>query len=134
MISGPWNLGFLDSRSALELASFDWFPNFGILEWNIENLVQGQVLSGKTTLYIEIGKNKPYPGNSRISGCLDSRFEKSRDAPKSAHNHSIKLNLHQMCQIKQIIGHFQRNSRVWDNSWKIPRMMEFLNSALKILF
>ena len=29
MISGPWNPGFQDSRSALELASFDWFQHIG---------------------------------------------------------------------------------------------------------
>ena len=29
MISGPWNPGFQDSRSALELASFDWFQHVG---------------------------------------------------------------------------------------------------------
>ena len=73
--------------------------NDGILEFHIEIQVPSQKLSGKDTLYIEIDKNKPNLGNSRISGCLDSRFEKSRDAPKSAHNHSIKLDLYQMCQI-----------------------------------
>ena len=36
--------------------------------------------------------------------------------------------------IWQKIVHFQRNSRVPDNSWKIPGMMEFLNSTLKIKF
>ena len=44
-------------------------------------------LSGKNTLYLEIGKNKPNPGDSRISGCLDSRVQKSKDAPKSLKNH-----------------------------------------------
>ena len=29
MISGPWNPGFQDSRSALELASFDWYQHVG---------------------------------------------------------------------------------------------------------
>ena len=29
MTSGPWNPGFQDSRSALELASFDWFQHVG---------------------------------------------------------------------------------------------------------
>ena len=29
MISGTWNPGFQDSRSALELASFDWFQHVG---------------------------------------------------------------------------------------------------------
>ena len=37
-------------------------------------------------------------------------------------------------QIGQNIVHFQRNSRVPHNSWKIPGMMEFWNSAFKIKF
>ena len=34
----------------------------------------------------------------------------------------------------QKIGNFQWNSRVLDNSWKIPGIMEFWNSRLKIKF
>ena len=37
-------------------------------------------------------------------------------------------------QIGQNIVHFQRNSRVPHNSWKIPGMMEFCDSALKIKY
>ena len=94
-----WNFSrnglFFKQYQVLEYFSHSIF----ILEFWIENQVPWQKLSGKDTLYIEIDKNKPNPGDSRISGCLDSRFEKSRDAPKSVHNHSIKLDLYQMCQI-----------------------------------
>ena len=61
--------------------------NDGILEFQIENQVPWQKLSGKNTLYLEIGKNKPNPGDSRISGCLDSRVQKSKNAPKCVKNY-----------------------------------------------
>ena len=74
-----------------EFQSSKWFledsRNDGILEFWIENQVPWQKLSGKNTLYLEIGKNKPNPGDSRISGCLDSRIQKSKNTPKNIENY-----------------------------------------------
>ena len=46
----------------------------------------------------------------------------------------IELNWYPTRQIWQKIGNFQGNCRVLVNSGKIPEMMEFRNSALKIKF
>ena len=46
----------------------------------------------------------------------------------------IKWNWYPMCQIWPKNGRFQGNSRVSGNSWKIPGMMDFINSTLKIKF
>ena len=61
--------------------------NDGIFEFCIENQVPWQNLSRKNTLYVENGQTTPNPGDSRIPGCLDSRVQKSKDAPKSGPNH-----------------------------------------------
>ena len=54
--------------------------------------------------------------------------------PNSSSVTKIKWNWYPICQIWPKNGRFQGNSRVPGNSWKIPGMMDFINSALKIKF
>ena len=82
---GHFQKEFQSSRWFLEDSSYD-----RILEFHIEIQVSWQKLSGKHTLYIEIDKYKPNPGDSRISRCLDSRLKRSRDAILSLHS---KINI-----------------------------------------
>ena len=57
----------------------EWWT-FGILHWKSRSLTQTDWEKYPTCW------NLPNPGDSRISGCLDSRIQKSKDAPKSAKN------------------------------------------------
>ena len=54
--------------------------------------------------------------------------------PNSSSVTKIKLNWCPICQNWQKNGHFQAISRVPENFWKFPGLIEFLNLASKIKF
>ena len=69
-----------------------------------------------------------------LQGFWMSRFQASKIKrySKSVQNYYTRSNWYQICQNGQNIVHFQRNSRVPHDSLKIPGMMKFWNSVLKI--
>ena len=78
--SKPWYCLKRELISREILGRFQEWWTFGILHWKSRSLTQTDWEKYPTCW------NLPNPGDSRISGCLDSRIQKSKDAPKSAKN------------------------------------------------
>ena len=65
MISGPWNPGFQDYRSALELASFDWYQHVGYKSHSV--YVKNLIFNTEFQYFIISGKFQKFSGTLDIA-------------------------------------------------------------------
>ena len=96
------------------------------LNWNLTQKLKNWNFSGIPDIFW-IWDKKRYLGYLKIT-LFSFLWSDSSSVTK------IKWNWYPICQIWPKNGRFQGNSRVPGNSWKIPGMMDFINSALKIKF
>ena len=133
MTSGFWNPGFQDSRKALELATFDWFQYIWYISHSIlvkELDFQCRILKLLHSWKLpEISWNSGYwPGIGQF--WLISIYRVYFPLNSSQETWFSMQNL----KITSFLETSRNFLELWILPWKLPGIMYFSNSALKIKF